>query len=172
MGCNASKWKAEERTTTLHWRANNSSGLLIAFCRIRYYNHFVCLKQRRYLLQFHGMLQTRKLGQKLLSLLFLTPRPALSSHQHRTLIWKPTLSSLTRRSHYYSPRVLWAAGCIQQIKLLFLQHLVISGFPRSDHAVSKLSAGFTVKHSKTGLQTSSHPQNSDYHLLGLQGSQQ
>ena len=31
---------------------------------------------------------------------------------------------------------------------------------------------FTVKHSKAGLQTSSHPQNSDSHLLGLQGRQQ
>ena len=31
---------------------------------------------------------------------------------------------------------------------------------------------FTVKHSKAGLQTSSHPQNSASHLLGLQGPQQ
>ena len=50
-------------------------------------------------------------------LLFLTPRPALSSHQQRTLvclllIWKPTLCSLTCKSHYCSPRVLWAAGCL------------------------------------------------------------
>ena len=31
---------------------------------------------------------------------------------------------------------------------------------------------FTVKHSKAGLQTSSHPQHSASHLLGLQGLQQ
>ena len=31
---------------------------------------------------------------------------------------------------------------------------------------------YLVKNSKTGLQTSSHPQNSASHLLGLEGSQQ
>ena len=43
---------------------------------------------------------------KPLSLLFLTPRPALSSHQHRTLvcllIWKSTLCFLTSKSHFCS----------------------------------------------------------------------
>ena len=36
--------------------------------------------------------------------------------------------------------MLWAAGCIQQLKPLFLRHLAIPGFPQSDHTVSKLSA--------------------------------
>ena len=81
-----------------------------------------------------------------LSLLFLTPRLVLSSHQHRTLvclflIWEPTLcSQWNSKSHYCSPRVLQAAGCIQQPKSLFLRHLAIPGFPQSDHTVSKLSA--------------------------------
>ena len=30
--------------------------------------------------------------------------------------------------------------CIQQLKMLFLQHLAIPGFPQSDHTVSKLNA--------------------------------
>ena len=82
---------------------------------------------------------------KPLSLLFLTPRPVLSSHQHRTLvclflIWKPTLCSLTSESLYCSPRVFCTAGCIQQLNLLSLQHLAIPGFPQSDHTVSKLSS--------------------------------
>ena len=76
--------------------------------------------------------------------LFLTPVPALSSHQLRTLIclfWsgKQQLCSLTNESHYCSPSVLWAAGCIPQIKLLSLQHRAIPGFPQSDHTVSKVS---------------------------------
>ena len=41
------------------------------------------------------------------------------------LIWKPTLCSLTIESHYCSPRVLWAAVCIQKFKLIFLQHLAV-----------------------------------------------
>ena len=54
-----------------------------------------------------------------------TTRPALSSHEHRTLvclflIWKPTLCSLISKSHYCLLRVLCAAGCIQKLKLLFL----------------------------------------------------
>ena len=90
------------------------------------------------------------------------------------LIWKPTLCSLTNKSHYCSPRVLWAAGCIQQPKLLFLQHLAIPGFPPewSYCQPPQCWHWFTVKHSKAGLQTSSHPQNSASHLLGLQSLQQ
>ena len=100
-----------------------------------YLNLFVCNRGDTYY-----RLQTRKL-----SLVFLTPRPLFSSHQHSTLvclflIWTPTLCSLTSKSHYCSPRVLWPAGCIQQPKLFFLQHLAISGFPQSDHTVNKLSA--------------------------------
>ena len=78
---------------------------------------------------------------KPLSLLFLTPRPALSYQKHRTLVVLSTLCSLTSKSHFYSPRVLWAAGCIQQLKLHFLQHLAVPGFPQSDHTVSRPSAG-------------------------------
>ena len=52
---------------------------------------------------------------KPLSLLFLTPRPTLSSH--RTLIC-----------------LFWSQN------LHFLWHLVLPGFPKSDHTVSKLSA--------------------------------
>ena len=87
-----------------------------------------------------------------------------------TDFWKPT-PQCTSKSHCCLPRVLWAAGCIQQLKLFFFQHLAIPGSPQSDHTVSKLStdAGSlwnTVK------QAWSHPQNSASHLLGLQGPQQ
>ena len=106
---------------------------------------FVC--NRGDTIQYHGGLQhLRKLGQTPMLHVFLTPRPALSSHQHRTLvclflIWEPTLcSQWNSKSHYCSPRVLRAAGCIQQPKSLFLRHLAISGFPQSDLTVSKLSA--------------------------------
>ena len=50
------------------------------------------------------------------------------------------MCSLTSESHYCSPRVLIAAWCIQQLKLLFLSHLAIPGFPQSNHTVSKISA--------------------------------
>ena len=80
---------------------------------------------------------------------------------------EPTLCTCASESHCCLPRVLWAAGCIQQPKLLFLQHLAISGFPHSDH---------TIKHSKSGLQANMwrphHSQNSASHLHGLQGLQQ
>ena len=36
--------------------------------------------------------------------------------------------------------MLWAPGCTQQLKPLFLQHLPIPGFPQSDHTGGKLSA--------------------------------
>ena len=92
---------------------------------------FVC--NRGDTIQYHGGLQhLRKLGQTPMLQVFLTPRPALSSHQHRTLvclflIWEPTLcSQWNSKSHYCSPRVLRAAGCIQQPKSLFLQHLASS----------------------------------------------
>ena len=74
---------------------------------------------------------------KPLSLLFLAPRPPLSSHQHRTLVclfWSgnlhcSALCSLNSKSHNCSPRVLWAAGCILQLNFLFLQHLAILSSP-------------------------------------------
>ena len=66
---------------------------------------------------------------KPLSLLFLTPRPGLSSHQHRTLVCL-----------FWSGNLHCTAGCIQQLKLLFPWHLAIPGFPQSAHTVSKLSA--------------------------------
>ena len=47
---------------------------------------------------------------------------------------------LTGKSHYCLPGVLWAAGCIQPLKLLFLQNHFIPGFPQSDHTVCELSA--------------------------------
>ena len=116
-----------------------------------------------------------------MSLLSPTPPPVLSYHQHRTLVclfWSGTLH-YTVLTHQRIPlllakRVLWAAWWIQQLKLLFLWYLSIPGFLQSDHTVRQAQCGrwFTVKHSKAGLQTSSHPQNSATHLLGLQGLQQ
>ena len=75
---------------------------------------------------------------KHLSLLFLTPCLALSSHQHRTLVclfWSGNLHCTNSPANPYccSPKALKATGCIQQLKPLFLQHLVIPGFPKSDH---------------------------------------
>ena len=58
---------------------------------------FVC--NRGDTIQYHGGLQhLRKLGQTPMLQVFLTPRPALLSHQHKTLvclflIWEPTLCS-------------------------------------------------------------------------------
>ena len=91
------------------------------------------------------------------------------------LLWSGNLQlfSLTSESHYASPRVLWAARCIQQIKLLFLWHShpwVPPDWPYCQKA--QCGRWFTVKHSKAVEQTSSHPQNSASHLLGLQGPQQ
>ena len=125
-------------------------------------NHFDCNRRDTYC----------KLGSfaKPPSLLILTPRPA-KNFGLSYLIWKSTLCSLTSKSHFYSPRKLWAAGCIQQLKLLFLQYLAIPGFPQSDQQ-AQCRHWFTVKHSKADLLTSSHPQNSSSHLLGLQGPQQ
>ena len=88
-------------------------------------------------------------------LLFLTPRPAISSHQHRTF-WSGNL--------FCSPRVLWAAGCIQAQNHSFSDtYIVIPGWSCCQQA---------LKHNKAGIQTSSHPQNLAFHLFGLQGPQQ
>ena len=73
---------------------------------------------------------------KPLSLLFLTPRLALSSYQHRTLVWKPTLCSLTSKSYYCSPRTL---SCwMYQTAQIALS--LTPGFPQRNYTVNKLSA--------------------------------
>ena len=56
----------------------------------------------------------------------------LSSRVH--LIMEQDLLECSSELFYFL-----AGGCIQQIKMLFLQHLAIPGFPQSDHTVSKLS---------------------------------
>ena len=48
--------------------------------------------------------------------------------------------------------------------------LIHNPYCHSQHTHCRLL--FTVKHSKAGFQTSSHPQNSASHLLGLQGLHQ
>ena len=67
---------------------------------------------------------------KLLSILFLTPRLALSSYQHWTLIclfWSGNLhlhcahsaaNPTTACQEYFDLVLLWAPGCIQQLKPL------------------------------------------------------
>ena len=62
---------------------------------------------------------------------YLILGPVLSSHQRIILVclfWSGNLQlcSLTSEFHYGLTRVLWAAGCIQKIILLFLQHLAFS----------------------------------------------
>jgi hypothetical protein len=54
------------------------------------------------------------------------------------------------------------------------RYLAISGFPQSDHTIGKpkTNAGSLCSKSIAGLLTSSHPQMSASHLLGLQGPQQ
>ena len=115
---------------------------------------FVC--DRRDSKQYHGGLKEAK--------------PALSS-LIITMVWRTLAGDYTVQTHRQIPPLLAkSAGCIQQ-SLLFLQHLAMPKFLQGDHTVSKLSEQcrrwFTVKHSKAGLQTSSHPQNSASHLLGL-----
>ena len=118
---------------------------------------FVC--DRRDSKPYHGGLKEAK--------------PALSS-LIITMVWRTLAGDYTVQTHQQIPPLLAkSAGCIQQ-SLLFLQHLAMPKFLQGDHTVSKLSEQcrrwFTVKHSKAGLQTSSHPQN--FPLLGLQGPQQ
>ena len=50
------------------------------------------------------------------------PLSLLGQHYHLTAYFdlESTLCSLTSKSHYCSPRVLWTAGCFQQLKLLTL----------------------------------------------------
>ena len=80
---------------------------VITTCRgDTYYSIMASSRKRRY--------------AKPLSLLFLTPWLALSSHQLRTLVclfWSGDLQlcSLTSEFHYCLERVLWVAGCIKQI---------------------------------------------------------
>ena len=85
--------------------------------------------------------------------------------------------------HNFGLSILAGVYTHQQIPLLDANHTLswwmyptaqITLSPTPSHTVSKLSGDtrFTVKHSKAGLQTSSHPQNSASHLLELQGPQQ
>jgi hypothetical protein len=77
------------------------------------------------------------------------------------------LETYTVFTHQQIPLLLAkSALCIQQLKLLFLQHLAIPRSPQSDHTASVR----TLVHCET--QTSSHPQNLAFYLLGLQGPQQ
>ena len=55
------------------------------------------------------------------------------------------------------------------------QHLAIPGFPRVTILLTspvRMLVHCVLKHSRPQLLTSTHPQISDYHLLGLQGLQQ
>ena len=64
---------------------------------------------------------------KPLSLVFLTPRLALSSHQ----LWSANFDLETYTVAHQE--------CFELLDTLFLQHLAIPGFPQSNHTVSKLS---------------------------------
>ena len=61
-------------------------------------------------------------------------------HFHFFSVEHGRFSNFSMERGHCSPRVLWAAGCIQRLKLLFHRHLAIPGFPQSDHTVIKLSA--------------------------------
>ena len=110
-------------------------------------------------------LQTRKLCHATITTVLNFGLPILN--------WKPTLCSLTIKSKCCLTGVLWAAGCIQQLKLLFLQQpshpRVSQGWPYCQQ--TQWGHWFIVKHSKPGLKTSSHHHNSTFHLLRLQSLQ-
>ena len=104
--------------------------------------HCTVWMYRKDTIQYHGRLQTRKIGQVPI-LVFITPRPALSSHQHRTLVCLYLSGAYTVHTHQLIPLLLAKSGLSCWIyptdQLLFPQHLAIHGFPQSDHTVSKLS---------------------------------
>ena len=77
------------------------------------------------------------------------------------LTWKPTQCLLANESYYCSPRVHWAAGCIQ--------HSLSNIYPSlGSHRVTILSARSVL----TLVSASSHPLNLASHLLELHCPQQ
>ena len=94
---------------------------------------------------------------KPLSLLFLTPRPAISSHQHRTLVclfWSENLHC-TVLTHQQIPLLLAksALSCwmYPTAQIVFFPHLPIPGFPPEWPYCQQAQCRrrFTVKHSKS-----------------------
>ena len=87
---------------------------------------FIQFGQKK-LLKYKGGLHLRKLGQAPIT---IVPNSYWPSNQHRTLVCLflsgnlhcSALCLFTSKSHYCSPSMLWAPGCDQQLKLLFLQH--------------------------------------------------
>ena len=101
---------------------------------------------------------------KPLSLLFLACRSALSSQQRRTLVclfWSGNLHSPA------NPTAAHQAQAATAQTTLSPSHPVV---PRV--TILSTSSVRTMIHNNSSLQTSSHPQNSASHLLGLQGPQQ
>ena len=112
---------------------------------------------------------------KPLLLLFLTPRPALSSHQHGTLVclfWSGNLycTVLTHQGITWllakSAFSCWMYPTAQIVLSLIPSHpWVPPEWPYCQQA--QWRCWYTVKQCKVVLQTSSHPQNSASHLLVL-----
>ena len=83
------------------------------------------------------------------------------------LIWKPTIPMLFAKTALSC----WMHPIAQTTLLPTPSHpWVPPEWPYCQQA--QCEQCFTVKHSKAGLQNSSHSQNSASHLLGLQGPQQ
>ena len=108
---------------------------------------------------------------KPLSLLFLTCRPALSSQEHRTLVYLFWSWNLHYAHSPANPTAACQAQAATAQTALSPSHpWVPPEWPYCQQAL--WGRWFFLKHNNAGLPTSSHPQNSASCLLGLQSPKQ